>query len=144
MFRTDGGYGVPGMPGNAGQFLASRLPSPGGSPYSQLPREYLEKRYPFGQQPNPTPPPPQPPQPPVQLKLPLANSSNLPNALPGAPGNFGGFSIAAEYPTDRWNKDDQILLDSLKRGELGKGPQIDKAIIDLTRQRSTAMLFRDV
>jgi hypothetical protein len=153
MLRTDGGYGVPGMPGNgavAGGFNvmampsilrrmlapapaqrppvrfdpndsnirfrsknpteAPRLrdqfilfdprsgvannPSPGGSPYSELPKDYLEQRNPFGTPPAPTQQPGQPTAP-VQLELPLAmGSSNFPNALPGAPGNAAGMLMA--------------------------------------------------
>lgn len=210
MLRTDGGYGVPGMPGNgavAGGIslrdlfpnapsdvgvpmrtpgivrpgskqllkdifpprqgvpnlpsdhplhdfvrrgftgdLVQNPPFPGSSPYSELPKDYLEQRNPFGAPPAPTQQPGQPAAP-VQLELPLAGnpfgpgfvipgktpvrqpvlpgenkeaiegvygtpgpkqmpgsaplglpmamgSSNLPNALPGAPGNAAGMLMA--------------------------------------------------
>ena len=137
MLRTDGGYAVPGMPGNGGvmspavrfnpndlrvqpspgylndpsyspfrqgldrdRFIlldprsgVANNPAPGGSPYSELPKDYLEQRNPFGAPPTPTQQPGQPGVP-VQLELPLAGSSNLPNALPGAPGNAAGMLMA--------------------------------------------------
>jgi len=70
-------------------------PSPGGSPYSEMPKEYLEQRNPFGA---PVPPtsPQQSPQPgfPVQLELPLAaGSSNLPAAI----GNMAGLANSQFY-----------------------------------------------
>lgn len=91
MLRTDGGYGVPGMPGNGGQFIGNRPLAPGSSPYAEPSRDYLRDRYPFGK-------PPQPPEPrqeqlPVQLQLPLAGSSNLPNAI----GNMAGLANAQFY-----------------------------------------------
>ena len=46
-----------------------------------------------------------------------------------------------EYPADQWNKDDDILLRSLERGEMGDSPNIRKAILDLRARRN---LFRGV
>ena len=87
--RTDGGYGVPGMPGNGGVFLAGN-PNPlqdprfriqgGESPYRQpvLPKERSpEEDIPFLL--------------PGQPQLPMAyGSSNLPGAI----GNMGGLQNA--------------------------------------------------
>lgn len=141
MFRTDGGYGVPGMPGNSGQFLVGnpfgpQFAIPNKNPVGQplLPGENKQQVEGVYGTPGPKPMPAAPP-----LGLPMAfGSSNLQNALPGAPGNFGGMSpIAAEYPADSWNQDDETLLKALQKGEMGKGPQIDKAIQDLIRQKSS-------
>jgi hypothetical protein len=46
-----------------------------------------------------------------------------------------------EYPADQWNKDDDVLLRSLERGEMGDSPDIRKAILDLRARRN---LFRGV
>ena len=40
-----------------------------------------------------------------------------------------------QYPADEWNKDDDILLRSLERGELGDSPKIREAILDLRQRR---------
>ena len=40
-----------------------------------------------------------------------------------------------QYPADQWNKDDDILLRSLERGELGDSPKIREAILDLRQRR---------
>ena len=97
MFRTDGGYGVPGMPGNAGQFLAGNPFGPGfvipgkkpvGQPVlSGENKEAVEGVY---GTPGPKPMPGSTP-----FGLPMAmGSSNLPNALPGAPGNSAGMYMS--------------------------------------------------
>lgn len=92
MLRTDGGYGIPGMPGNGGAYMAGN-PNPlqdprfriqgGESPYRQpvLPTERSpEEDIPFLM--------------PGQPQLPMAyGSSNLPNAI----GNMGGIQNAQFY-----------------------------------------------
>lgn len=96
MFRTDGGYGVPGMPGNAGQFLAGNPFGPGfvipnkqptGRPL--LPGEdpkAIEGVY------GPTGPRPMPGN--IPPALPMAmGSSNLPNAI----GNMAGLANSQFY-----------------------------------------------
>jgi len=49
--------------------------------------------------------------------------------------------IAAEYPADKFNKDDLLLLKSMERGELGDSPQIREAILKL---RSMRGMLREV
>lgn len=44
--------------------------------------------------------------------------------------------IAAEYPADKFNKDDLLLLKSMERGELGDSPQIRDAILQLRRMQA--------
>lgn len=60
---------------------------------------------------------------------------NPPAPLAQGPRGESVGEIAAEYPADRWNRDDEVLLRSLQRGEMGRGPNIDKAIQDLLRQK---------
>lgn len=96
MFRTDGGYGVPGMPGNAGQFLAGNpfgpgFVIPGKKPVGQpvLPGESKEAIQGVYGTPGPKPMPGS-----VPLGLPMAmGSSNLPNAI----GNMAGIANSQFY-----------------------------------------------
>ena len=43
--------------------------------------------------------------------------------------------IAAEYPADDYNAEDEALLKYLQSGALGGGPRIEKAINDLLKNK---------
>ncbi len=96
MFRTDGGYGVPGMPGNASQFLAGNpfgpnFVIPGKRPVGQpvLPGENKGAVEGVYGTPGPKPMPGS-----IPLGLPMAmGSSNLPNAI----GNMAGVANSQFY-----------------------------------------------
>ena len=48
----------------------------------------------------------------------------------------GDIEIAAEYPADDYNAQDEVTLKFLQSGALGGGPRIEKAINDLLKARS--------
>ena len=47
----------------------------------------------------------------------------------------GDIEIAAEYPHDGWDSQDQATLEYLQSGALGGGPRIEKAIDDLLKNK---------
>lgn len=46
--------------------------------------------------------------------------------------------MPAQYPADVYNKDDETLLKFLQGGGAGRGPEVDKAIQDLLKQRGAS------
>jgi len=97
MLRTDGGYGVPGMPGNGGAYMAGNPSFDIGprSPFKGMSREQLEELKRFDDRPQDlqqyydrmNAPGPQ---------LPFAGIPGSSN-LPGAIGNMGGMQVAQGF-----------------------------------------------
>ena len=58
------------------------------------------------------------------------------NGLDPSKTSPGDIEIAAEYPADDYNAEDEALLKYLQSGALGGGPRIEKAINDLLKARS--------
>jgi hypothetical protein len=46
--------------------------------------------------------------------------------------------MPAQYPADVYNRDDETLLKFLQGGGAGRGPEVDKAIQDLLKQRGAS------